>query len=279
MSGKVICDFPQTDVLEARGGVVMKWQELTLQDQIEFFEANHYLVVPNALTAEEVATLNAAIDRDREQFPQTWSKGKRSQSAQCLLSIPEADIMIRHPSFFEVASHVFDGDIHLEEFGIMLREGDMEKGSTDGWHGDALPNPEHRLGIRALSSIFYLTDVDESTARYALVPNSQNQPEPKRVREDDDLREGEVHLMGPAGTAILVNAGNWHCGRWGHSPRERRSVHIYYGQSTTPNMSNHTIVPRRLWDVDDPVQREFYSKHNSLTRAVSGDYCKGGAFS
>lgn len=252
----------------------MKWEDMTQQDRIEFFETNHYLVIPNALKASEVDLLNDAIDRDREHFAASWRQGKRSQSAQCLLSMPEADFLIRHPAFFEVARHVFDGDIRIEEFGIMLRDGNMEKGSTDGWHGDALPNPEHRLGIRALSSIFYLTDVDETTARYALVPNSQDQPEPAKVSDESDLRVGEVHLLGRAGTAILVNAGNWHCGRWGESPRERRSVHIYYGQSTTPSMSNHTIIPRRLWDVDDQAQRDFYSKHNAITRAVAADYCR-----
>src|SRR5262249_18414895 len=154
---------------------------------------------------------------------------------------------IRHPSFFAVASHALDGDIRFEEFSVMIRAGNMEKGSIEGWHRDARPNPEHRLGIRALSAIYCRTAVDESTARYPLMPASQKLPERRKVSAEREEREGEIEMLGPAGSVILVNAGIWHCGKWGHSPRERRTVHIYYGQSTTPCLSNHTLYPRRLW--------------------------------
>jgi hypothetical protein len=113
---------------------------MTLQEQIEFFKTNHYLFIPNALTAAEVATVNAAVDRDREMYSSLWSQGNRMQSAQCLLSMPEADFLVRHPSFFGVAQHALDGDIRFEEFSVMIRAGNMEKGSAEGWHRDAMPN-------------------------------------------------------------------------------------------------------------------------------------------
>jgi hypothetical protein len=247
---------------------------MTLEQKIAFFETHHYLFLPAALNAEELAALNAAIDRDRQQYPQLWSTGPRMQSAQCLLSIPEADLLIRHPSFFPVAEHVLDGDIRFEEFSIMIRAGGQPKGAVEGWHRDCSPNPEHRRGIRALGAFIYLTDVDETTARYTLVPNSQYLPEPPKVCEDPEEREGEIEMLGPAGSVILVNAGNWHCGKWGHGPRERRMAATYYGQSSTPSLSNHTLFPRRLWDVVDEEQRRFYSKFNAITRAVVGDYCR-----
>ena len=247
---------------------------MTLHEQIEFFETNHYLFIPNALMAEEVKMVNAAIDRDREMYATLWSTGSRMQSAQCLLSMPQADFLIRHPSFFDVAQHAFDGDIRFEEFSVMIRAGNMEKGSAEGWHRDAMTNPEHRMGIRLLSAIYYLTDVDETTPRYCLIPASQHIDEPQKVNEEGETREGEIDMMGPAGSVILVNSGIWHCGKWGHSPRERRTVHLYYGQSTTPPVANHTIFPRRLWDVEDEEQRQFYAKHNALTQAVARDYCR-----
>ena len=246
---------------------------MTLQKQIQFFETNHYLFIPNALTPQEVAEVSTAIDRDRALYPGLWSTGNRMQSAQCLLSMSEADFLIRHPSFFEVARHAFDGDIRFEEFSVMIRAGNMEKGAAEGWHRDAMPNPQHRLGITALSAIYYLTDVDETTPRYCLIPASQHIEEPTKLGKSE-THEGELDMMGPAGSVILVNAGIWHCGKWGHSPRERRTAHIYYGQSTTPSIANHTLYPRRLWDVEDAEQRRFYSKHNALTQAVARDYCR-----
>jgi len=249
---------------------------MTTSEQIAFFEQNHYLLLPGVLDAGEVANVNAAIDANRERYPATWSSGKRAQSAQCLLALPEADSLLRHPSFFPVAQHAFDGDICFDEFSIMIREGNMEPGSQEGWHRDASPNPEQRLGIRALSAIYYLTDVDETTPRYCLIPNSQYLEEPKKLNAEGEpeVREGEVDMIAPAGSVILVNSGIWHCGKWGHSPRERRTVHIYYTQSSTPPLSTHTICPRRLWDVEDGEQRAFYGKHNALTQMVVGDYYK-----
>jgi hypothetical protein len=242
-------------------------------DPITFFETHHYLVIPDALTPDEVAAVNAAIDDDRERNAACWSKGARMQSANCLISQPAFDFLIRHPSFFEVARHVFDGDICFEEFSVMIRAGGQPEGSVEGWHRDSTADPTHRMGIRALSAIYYLTDVDETTARYALVPASQQLPEPARTGNGEE-REGEVEILGPAGTCLLVNAGIWHCGKWGHGPRERRTAHIYYGRSTTPPLSNYTIFPRRLWDVPDPEQRRFYAKQNAITRMVAADYCR-----
>jgi hypothetical protein len=247
---------------------------MPLDEKLALFETNHYLLLPAVLSPEELSTLNGAIDRDREEYPQAWSSGNRMQSAQCLLSMPEADFLVRHPSFFPVAERIFDGDIRFEEFSIMIRAANQPKGSIEGWHRDCRPNPEHRLGIRALGAFIYLTDVDETTARYSLIPNSQYLSEPAKVREEPEEREGELDMLGPAGSVILVNAGNWHCGKWGHGPRERRMAAIYYGQSSTPTLGNHSLFPRRLWDVDDPEQRRFYSKFNAITRATMSDYCR-----
>jgi ectoine hydroxylase-related dioxygenase (phytanoyl-CoA dioxygenase family) len=247
---------------------------MTIREQIEFFEENHYLLLPAVLTDDEIAHVNEAIDRNREHYAGSWSHGKRSQSAQCLLGMPEADFLIRHPSFFNVAQHIFDGDICFDEFSVMIREGNMEPGAQEGWHRDAMPNPDHRLGISALSAIYYLTDVDETTPRYSLVPASHDIDEPRKLNAEGepDVLEGELDMIGPAGSVILVNSGIWHCGKWGHSPRERRTAHIYYTQSTTPPLACHTICPRRLWDVEDAEQRRFYSKFNDLTKQVVNEY-------
>ena len=241
-----------------------------------FFEKNHYLMIPNALTGDEVRRINAAIDQNRKAFPGLWSTGNRMQSAQCcLLGMPELDFLVRHSSFFPIAAQALDGDIVFSEFAALIRAGNQKQGSIEGWHRDFAPNPAQRLGIRSLSAIYYLTDVDETTARYSLIPASQNVNEaPKKVREDGEDRCGEIEMLGPAGSVILVNAGIWHCGKWGHGPRERRTVHVYYQQSTTPAVSNHTIFPRRLWDVTDAGQRRFYSHFNPLTQVVVADYAK-----
>ena len=247
----------------------------TLRDQIDFFEKHHYLRISNALTRNEVDRVNAAIDRNRQEYSMLWGKGNRMQSVQCFLVMPVVDFLIRHPSFFAVAEHALDGDIVFSEFSAMIRAGNQTQGTVEGWHRDFPPNPKHRLKIQSLSAIYYLSDVDETTARYCLVPASHEMEEqPKKIREDKEERVGEAEMLGPAGTIILVNAGIWHCGKWGHGPRERRTIHTYYQQSVNEAVSHHSIFPRRLWDVADPEQRRFYSHFNAMTRAVVTDYLK-----
>lgn len=244
----------------------------SLDQQIEFFARNDYFLFENALTRAEVDTLNKAIDRHREQFPSLWGKGARSQSAQCLLGIPEMDFTIRHPSFFALAKAVLDNDIVFCEHSVMIREGNQKPG-VEGWHRDVGVNAKNKYGITALSAIFYTTDVDKTTARYSLIPGSHAvDSKPVPIPPDNIDVEGEREMLAPAGSVILVNAGIWHCGKWGTGPRERRTIHMYYQPSYLPQFSPHTIFPRRLWDVKDAEQRRFYSHFNPLTRTVAADY-------
>jgi len=245
---------------------------VNLNQQIEFFEANDYCVFPNALSPAEVKRVNDAMDRSREDWPQMWSAGARMQSVNCLLTTDAFDPLLNHPSFMPLASAILDGDIVFSEFSAMIRAGSQKPG-VEGWHRDFQPNPNHRLGVRGLSAIFYLSDVDETTARYCVIPGSHaREEEPKALDEEKTKFENEVEMVGPAGTCILVNAGIWHCGKWGAGPRERRTIHLYHQSPSIPPVSGHSIFPRRLWDVSDPEQRRFFSHFNFITKAVADDY-------
>jgi ectoine hydroxylase-related dioxygenase (phytanoyl-CoA dioxygenase family) len=245
---------------------------MSLQQQPAFFEKNDYCVIPGALSRDEIDRLNAAIDRGRAASPDLWSRGARSQSVQCLLERPEFDSLLRHPSFFGLANAILDGEMVFSEFSVMIRAGGQKPG-VEGWHRDFMPNPKHRLGVTALSAIFYLTDVDRETARYALIPGSHAREDaPKPIAEGSTDFENEAEMLGPAGTCILVNAGIWHCGKWGAGPRERRTVHLYFQPASLPQASNHSVFPRRLWDVSDAEQRRFFSHLNAITKAVMSDY-------
>jgi len=200
------------------------------------------------------------------------------QSVQCFLVMPELDFLIRHPSFFPVASTRWMATLFFSEFSAMIRAGNQTQGTIEGWHRDFKPNPKSRLKILSLSAIYYLTDVDEMTARYTLVPASHEmEEEPKKIRAEAEERVGEVEMLGPAGTVILVNSGIWHCGKWGHGPRERRTIHTYYQQSVTEPVSNQSIFPATPLGRGDREQRRFYSHFNPLTRAVVADYVRDGS--
>jgi ectoine hydroxylase-related dioxygenase (phytanoyl-CoA dioxygenase family) len=249
-------------------------QAMTLAEQIAFFEKNHYLLLPNALTPTEVAGANAAIDAHRAEHPGLWGRGNRGQSVHCFLHLQQLDFMLRHPSWYEVARQAMDDTLVFSEFSIMFRSG-YQKAGVESWHRDFGPDDNQRLGITALSVIYYMTEVTMETPRYCLVPASNRQNEaPRKLSEDSEDREGELQITGPAGSALLVNAGIWHCGRWSANPAERRTVHLYLQSSRRAPVSVHNVFPKRLWDSPDAEQRRYFGHHNALTRAVVDAYSR-----
>jgi len=240
---------------------------MTLDEQYEFFLKNHYCLFPSALSPAELKAANDATDRLVAQDPPAW-KLPRNQTSQ--IFDPAFDPLLRHRSFFPLAERIFEGDIALIEFGLMIRQGNQEAPTKPaGWHQDFGVCEHDPLGITALSAVYYLTDVDETTPRYSLVPGSARFPKcPPQKKEGCQDIEGEVEVLGPAGSVVLVNAGIFHSGKVGTGPRERRTVHLYMQRTTFPSVSNHTIMPRRLWDNPDPVLRRYYSHFNDVTRAA-----------
>ena len=240
---------------------------MTLDEQYEFFLKNHYCIFPSALSPQEVIDINKAIDRSLER--DGWGgPGPRASFAQPLLSSTDFDGLARHKSFFPLASKIFDGDIAIIEFCLMTRPGNQEAPTKPtGWHQDFGICEHDPLGITALSAVMCLTDIDKTTARYTLLPNSQKGDKPPQpVAEGSQDVIGEVEVVGPAGTIVLVNSGIFHTGKPGTGPRERRTIHTYMQRTNFPSVSNHSIIPRRLWDVADPEQRKFYSHFNEVTR-------------
>ena len=240
---------------------------MNLDEQYEFFLKNHYCLFPSALSKAELDSVNKAIDGIVAQDPKYWASA-RAQTSQ--VSDPAFDCLLRHPSFSPLATKIFEGDIALIEFGMMIRQGNQTPPAEPaGWHQDFGISEHDPLGITALSAIMYTYDVDATTARYTLVPNSHRLPaRPKQVAPGRDEIEGEVEIVGPAGTIVLVNAGIFHTGKLGAGPRERRTIHLYMQRTSFPSVSNHTVMPRRLWDVADPEQRRYYSHFNAVTKAA-----------
>ena len=86
-----------------------------MKEQLEFFQKNGYLVVPDALSAEEVRSINDAIDRDLVENPVMWiDRGQtgRRQNVHALLACPEMDVTMRPPTLLPVM-HAIMGQEHL----------------------------------------------------------------------------------------------------------------------------------------------------------------------
>ena len=244
-----------------------------MKKQLEFFKENGYLVVPDALSVEEVRSINAAIDRDLIENPVMWlDRGQmgRRQNVHALLARPELDVTMRPATLLPLMTAIMGKDICAEEHSVMLRAPNPDGDTECHWHRDASrensgeDNPPYYT--RYLSVVFYLTDVDDTTHTFSVLPSTAQSTE-RHPLEAYDLSTAQ-HLVGRAGTAILFNAATFHAGNVRRTPSERRTIHIYCGRTTDRYLSNHTIFPRRLWEGKDKATQHYYSRPNPITQLL-----------
>ena len=244
-----------------------------MKEQLEFFKENGYLVVPDALSAEEVRSINEAIDRDLTENPVMWidrGQSGRCQNVHALLACPEMDVTMRPSTLLPLMHAIMGKDICAEEHSVMLRAPNPDGDTECRWHRDA--NRENRAAAefpyytRYLSVVFYLTDVDNTTHTFSVLPGTAQSTELFPL-EAYDLSTAQ-HLVGSAGTAILFNASTFHAGNVRQTTSERRTVHIYCGRTTDRYLSNHTIFPRRLWEGQDETTQRYYSRPNPITQLL-----------
>jgi hypothetical protein len=140
------------------------------------------------------------------------------------------------------------------------------------WHREDSGNVEgadkNDYFTPAIQIIYYLDDVDETTHCTTLIPERAETKRslPKATEGDlriDDRetsyvdpdkprwmdafgrenprRIGGVNVFGKAGTAVVFNNANWHCGTIRRTEQIRRTVHVRYRQPE-PVSSRHAIV-------------------------------------
>ncbi len=238
-------------------------------EQLKFFALNGYLAVPEALTPAEVSLINTTIDRDLVDNETLWrgvSDG-RSQNEYILLAQPDLDFTMRPLSVLPLMEAIMGPELCAEEHSVMIRAANPEGPTECGWHRDSCgggTKPPHYT--RYLSVVFYLTDVDETTHTFSVIPGSAQTPEPKDL-EEYDLATAH-HIEGKAGTAILFNAYTIHAGNVRKTTTERRTIHLYCGHTSDRYVSNFTIFPPRLWEGKDEAARGYYSRLNPISRLL-----------
>jgi ectoine hydroxylase-related dioxygenase (phytanoyl-CoA dioxygenase family) len=240
-----------------------------MKEQLEFFKGNGYLVVPDALSAEEVRSVNEAIDRDLVENPVMWlDRGQmgRRQNAHALLACPEMDVTMRSPTLLPLMCAIMGKDLCAEEHSVMLRAPNPDGDTECRWHRDASGDADPPYHTRYLSVVFYLTDVDDTTHTFSVLPGTAQSTE-RLPLEAYDLNTAQ-HLVGRAGTATLFNAATFHAGNVRQTPSERRTIHIYCGRTTDRYLSNHTIFPRRLWEGKGEATQHYYSRPNPITQLL-----------
>jgi len=238
--------------------------------QLDEFERQGFLSVPNALAAEQISAFNREIDHYLKQFPDEWVRFDVSlvQTVNVLPRTSAFDAAIENPVTLDLLRGLLGEEISFEEFSIMIRYPTTRTMDIKSWHRDITRDYQRRMEIQAISLIYYLTDVTETDHCFSIIPETHN----RRVdyRPEDVVPGMERDLLGPAGTAVLFHARCLHSGKLKPTSRERRTLHLYYARHGQARTSEWTDIPVRLYQKHDPtLPAHLYSKWN-LTDVFEG---------
>lgn len=247
-----------------------------LETLLKTYRRTGYLVVPEALSPAQVDAINRDIDTALENDTAFWIEREDGQvilNVHMLLGYPSLDVTMRPPTLLPLFEAILGPDLCAEEHSVRIRHPYSGEPYCN-WHRDGHgwpqlePRPPHHT--RYLSVAYYLSDCDDGTHTFSVLPGSA-QGEELPPLETYDLKQAH-HIEGKKGTAILFNAGMYHAGNVRQSNNERRTIHIYCGRPTDPPISNYTIFPKRLWDSADAEERLYYGRPNPITRLLQENF-------
>ena len=138
-----------------------------MQELLEFYRENDYVVVPDALSSDEVCTINEIIDCDLVENPAMWFEredGHYQLNVHLLITHPEIDFTMRPPRLLPLLEAIMGPDLCAEEHSVRIRRPNPDGPTSCHWHRDvgsgASEIPHHTPYI---SVVFYLNDVDDTT--------------------------------------------------------------------------------------------------------------------
>ncbi len=233
-----------------------------LTDRERFiFEATGYLVIPNALSPQEVEDCLAASRRAHEPL----GTGQWRQIGHLHESEPAIEALLDHPSVLPKIRALLGDYFIIQSTWCTLQPAHTKAG---GYHQDgsgvyefrrlAVPTPLLQLRVG-----YYLTDQSRpDMGNMVMVPGSHTTQTvlPRDVRPDeDDLPIREV-ICGEPGTALLFHQGVFHRTGANFMDFDRYTMHIVYAPPW--------LIPSDR-SQNDPA---FLARTTPLRRALLGDW-------
>jgi hypothetical protein len=244
--------------------------EETYSQKLSEFRERGFIVVPGALTAEQVASANRTLDQDLGRSPDAWLGFNEDlvQTVDLIARTPDLDFVIENPRMLGFMRELIGEDITFEEFDVMIRQPTTLPQDFKGWHRDLIRNYDRRMEIGYISVIYYLTDVTEADHCFSIIPETHARL--VDLRPEDVTRGSEIDVHGPAGTAVVFHGRCIHSGKLRIHSRQRRTLHVYYWSAGHPRASEWTPIPQRLAERNDPsLPPKLYSKYG-LNEVVDG---------
>ncbi len=221
------------------------------------FDLQGYLVVPEALTAEQITKLNSVLD---EHVASECPPGMRTHRFVPLLDwSKDYRDLIDNPAVTPYLSELLGDQFRLDHVYLdVIRAGKGPIGTR--LHGGAVPfNPTHYFRFQdgtmhnGLSVVAYnLKDVGPEDGGFGCVPGSHksNYPFPDEWKEMEEPGSLVERVTGPAGTAILFTEALTHGTLPWTGADERRTIFFKYSPHPL-SWSAHYLDPEDYEDLTD----------------------------
>ncbi|MDB4958853.1 MAG: phytanoyl-CoA dioxygenase (PhyH) family protein [Myxococcales bacterium] len=213
-----------------------------VEADLEIFDRDGYVILENAIDAQQIAELTAAIaphEADRPMGRNAF-EGQKSQRVYSLAGKGAAfQKLAEHPRVIALIDRLLMPNYLLSTMqSIRLHPGEKPQ----AWHTDDAfyfaPRP-HPLPL-SVSVIWAIEDFTEANGATEVIPGSH-----RWGMEHPDHQDHDIHpAVMSAGSAIVFDAALWHRGGSNHSRGSRLAISPQYCQPwLRPQESQLLIVP------------------------------------
>jgi ectoine hydroxylase-related dioxygenase (phytanoyl-CoA dioxygenase family) len=200
-----------------------------------FFETNGYLVIPGALSPEELARVRAAADRAEAVWRADPTRlGLRKENLQQIQAPIEYDDtlfdLLEHPATFPLIREILGNDVSMIDNDYFISPPHTR--SHAHWHHDVgMPGVYHPRSVMMVKLFFLLEDVSEDGGCTLFLPGSHRFPLDFPLPEVKNPMEmpGHTKMAFPAGTAYFFNGRCYHAATDNNSDHARRVLIYNYG--------------------------------------------------
>jgi ectoine hydroxylase-related dioxygenase (phytanoyl-CoA dioxygenase family) len=236
------------------------------EEQRQFFDANGYLMIEDALTPDELAAVRAAADEAETRW--------RADPSLPGTRIPEfleiEGIMEYHPVLFDLVEHprvlplireVLGPDVSIIDHAYYITP---PGGVLDGeaWHTDVrtrVRGVNHAGSTMMVRLMIALEDVGWDGGATLILPGTHRQPDDTpipRVATPEDM-PGAVRLTCRAGTAYFFHGNVVHSPGTNRGAVTRRVLLYNYGHKWMRIWKGHEPSPRLAAAARTPMRRQL----------------------
>lgn len=252
------------------------------QQEKYLFDLQGYLVVPHALSAEEVAVLNKlmTVHIEREAPPDVRTHRFRPLAWEQ----PFVDLM-DHPNVYAYLEELLGEGFRLDHAQADLNRAGRGPAGTNP-HGGGTPFTQSayyhfnsgKMYNGLVTVVYFLNDVDAGDGGFTCLPGSHkaNYPLPEAWRGEENLPALFQQLHGPAGTAILFTEALTHLGAPWRGKVDRRTLFYRYSPHClawgayyfTPE--DFSQLSERQRAMLEPPNARYPTRHEHVQKVIAG---------